>query len=50
MSDNPRLTTVVVGPLQFNCYLFACPQTRMALVIDPGAEGASASSSTWTPN
>lgn len=39
MSDNPLLTTVVVGPLQVNCYLLACPQTRTALVIDPGAEG-----------
>jgi glyoxylase-like metal-dependent hydrolase (beta-lactamase superfamily II) len=29
-----------VGPLQGNCYLLACPQTRAALVIDPGDEGA----------
>ncbi|HXG36860.1 MAG TPA: MBL fold metallo-hydrolase [Dehalococcoidia bacterium] len=28
--------TVVTGPLQENCYLVACPETREALVIDPG--------------
>jgi len=38
MSDKLLLTTVVVGPLQVNCYLLACPQTRTALVIDPGDE------------
>ncbi|MBN2707157.1 MAG: MBL fold metallo-hydrolase [Deltaproteobacteria bacterium] len=30
------LETVVVGPLQVNCYLVACEQTREAAVIDPG--------------
>ncbi len=39
MNDQGLLTTVVVGPLQVNCYLLACPQTRLALVIDPGDEG-----------
>lgn len=39
MSENPLLTTVVVGPLQVNCYLLACPLSRAALVIDPGDEG-----------
>jgi glyoxylase-like metal-dependent hydrolase (beta-lactamase superfamily II) len=32
------LETLVVGPLETNCYLLGCPQTREALVIDPGAE------------
>lgn len=27
-----------VGPLQVNCYLAACPETRDAVVIDPGDE------------
>lgn len=27
---------LTVGLLQENCYLFACPQTRKAVVIDPG--------------
>ncbi|HDS15925.1 MAG TPA: MBL fold metallo-hydrolase [Proteobacteria bacterium] len=30
------LETVVVGPLQVNCYLVACELTREAAVIDPG--------------
>lgn len=29
-----------VGPLQVNCYLVGCPETREALVVDPGADGA----------
>lgn len=28
--------TVVVGPLQVNCYLVGCEKTREAAVIDPG--------------
>lgn len=39
MTESLLLTTVVVGPLQVNCYLLACPQSREALVIDPGDEG-----------
>ena len=34
------LETLVVGPLETNCYLLGCPQTREALVIDPGADAA----------
>jgi hydroxyacylglutathione hydrolase len=30
------LETIVVGPLQVNCYILACERTREALVIDPG--------------
>lgn len=36
MSEQPLLATVVVGPLQVNCYVIACPRTQAALVIDPG--------------
>ncbi len=32
------LETVVVGPLQVNCYLVGCEQTHEAAVIDPGDE------------
>ena len=39
MSDQPLVETVVVGPLQVNCFIVACPHTRAALVIDPGDEG-----------
>ena len=34
-----QVDTIVVGPLQVNCYLVACEATRRALVIDPGADG-----------
>ena len=40
MTDQPLITTLVVGPLQVNCYLVACPRSREALVIDPGDDGA----------
>lgn len=33
------LKTLVVGPLQTNCYLLVCEATGQAVVIDPGAEG-----------
>jgi glyoxylase-like metal-dependent hydrolase (beta-lactamase superfamily II) len=30
------IETIVVGPLQVNCYLVGCEQSRQAAVIDPG--------------
>lgn len=39
MSDTPLIETVVVGPLQVNCYIVACPKTLDAMVIDPGDDG-----------
>lgn len=39
MSKQPLIATVVVGPLQVNCYIAACSVTLEALVIDPGDEG-----------
>lgn len=33
------LETLPVGPLQVNCYILGCEQTRRAAVIDPGEEG-----------
>ena len=30
--------TLAVGPLQVNCHVVACPETRQAMVIDPGDE------------
>jgi len=39
MTEQPLLQTLVVGPLQVNCYLIACPVSRAALVVDPGDEG-----------
>ncbi|HEY4384849.1 MAG TPA: MBL fold metallo-hydrolase, partial [Ktedonobacteraceae bacterium] len=35
----PIVACVTVGELfQENCYLYACPQTREAVIIDPGDE------------
>jgi glyoxylase-like metal-dependent hydrolase (beta-lactamase superfamily II) len=39
MTEQPLVTTLVVGPLQVNCYLVACAASQTALVIDPGDEG-----------
>ena len=33
------LERMEVGPFATNCYLVACPETKAALIIDPGAEG-----------
>ena len=35
---NPILEQVVVGALQVNCWIVGCPETRDAVVIDPGAD------------
>lgn len=34
------LETLPVGPLQTNCYLIGCTDTRLAAVIDPGGDAA----------
>ncbi len=34
----PIVACVTVGVFQENCYLYACPQTREAVIIDPGDE------------
>ncbi|GHO44599.1 MBL fold metallo-hydrolase [Ktedonospora formicarum] len=34
----PIVACVTVGMLEENCYLYACPQTREAVIIDPGDE------------
>jgi len=34
------IETLPVGPLQVNCYLLICDQSRQAVVVDPGDEGA----------
>jgi glyoxylase-like metal-dependent hydrolase (beta-lactamase superfamily II) len=33
------IETLVVGPLQVNCFIVGCEETRKAAVIDPGDEG-----------
>src|SRR5438874_3556463 len=34
----PIVACVTVGDFQENCYLYACPQTHEAVIIDPGDE------------
>lgn len=33
-----RIETIVVGPLQVNCHLVICEETKQAAVVDPGAD------------
>ena len=33
------ILTLPVGPLQTNCYLASCPETKETLIIDPGYRG-----------
>jgi glyoxylase-like metal-dependent hydrolase (beta-lactamase superfamily II) len=37
-AEQPIIALITVGMLQENCYLYACPQTREAVIIDPGDE------------
>ena len=30
------IKTIVVGPLDVNCYIFGCEDTKVAAIIDPG--------------
>lgn len=34
----PLVACITVGALQENCYLYACPETLEAVIIDPGDE------------
>src|SRR5437764_2342587 len=36
--QRPLVACVTVGIFQENCYLYACPQTLEAVIIDPGDE------------
>jgi len=38
MMKQMEFITVVVGPLETNCYLAYCPETRECVVVDPGAQ------------
>src|SRR5215471_8074419 len=40
MNQSPLIQTLPVGPLQCNCTILADPETREAVVIDPGDEPA----------
>ncbi|MCK9430252.1 MAG: MBL fold metallo-hydrolase [Candidatus Omnitrophica bacterium] len=32
------LETIIVGPMQVNCYILACAESKGAIIIDPGDE------------
>ncbi|NLT94779.1 MAG: MBL fold metallo-hydrolase [Clostridia bacterium] len=34
-----KIKTLIVGPIETNCYIAYCPETKEGVVIDPGAEG-----------
>src|ERR1700682_6005920 len=36
--QRPLVACITVGIFQENCYLYACPETREAVIIDPGDE------------
>jgi hydroxyacylglutathione hydrolase len=36
--NRPLVACITVGALEENCYLYACPQTLEAVIIDPGDE------------
>lgn len=36
--QRPLVASITVGTFQENCYLYACPQTLEAVIIDPGDE------------
>jgi hydroxyacylglutathione hydrolase len=38
ISEMPIVACVTVGMFEENCYLYACPQTREAVILDPGDE------------
>jgi len=39
--NTPIVACITVGAFQENCYLYACPQTHEAVIIDPGDEAES---------
>jgi len=32
------IDSIIVGPIQVNCYIVSCPETKKCVVIDPGDE------------
>ncbi len=32
------IACLVVGPIETNCYLLSCPETRKAVIVDPGGD------------
>jgi hydroxyacylglutathione hydrolase len=40
MKENVRVRVAcrIVGPIQTNCYILSCPETRKAVIVDPGGD------------
>ena len=36
----PEVISILVGPLEANCLIIFCEETKEALVVDPGDEGS----------
>lgn len=39
VDNNIHIETVVVGPLETNCYLLSDPESNKTIIVDPGFEG-----------
>jgi len=35
-----KIKSLIVGPIETNCYIVYCPETKEGIVIDPGDDGA----------
>ena len=37
-SGEVRVACRIVGPIETNCYVLSCPETRKAVIVDPGGD------------
>jgi glyoxylase-like metal-dependent hydrolase (beta-lactamase superfamily II) len=37
-TQRPSVTCIVVGPIETNCYILSCPETKKGIIIDPGGD------------
>jgi hydroxyacylglutathione hydrolase len=37
-NSDVRVACRVVGPIETNCYILSCPETRKAVIVDPGGD------------
>jgi len=37
-TQRPSVTCIVVGPIETNCYILSCPETKKGVIIDPGGD------------
>jgi glyoxylase-like metal-dependent hydrolase (beta-lactamase superfamily II) len=36
--ESVRVACKIVGPIETNCYILSCPETKKAVIIDPGGD------------